>query len=398
LRSGLRRHGVLPRPAELRRLLRADDVRFTRGNHLELHADGGSALEAMLAAIGRAKRRVHLETYILRSDETGRRFFAALAERAKASVEVRVLYDAVGSRGLATAAVDALRAAGADVVAFNPLSRMYPRWAPRRRDHRKILVVDGEVAFTGGLNIGDEYAFGVSTGADERRRWTDAHVRITGPAVQMLEAVFLESWFRADGPDSPWPDLDVHVPAGAAGESVGVLADGPTYHRRRMRELLIEALAGASDHVRLATPYFVPGRKLLTALSAAAARGVHVDLMIAGFSDHPFVRWAAYAVIPELVERGVRVYEVRGSMMHAKMAVFDRSLTVLGTSNLDRQSLQHSYEVNLIVEGESFARRVGDLLAEQRAAALPVTETHLATRGLWARWRDRAARFLLIRI
>ena len=97
LRSGLRRHGVLPRPAELRRLLRADDVRFTRGNHLELHADGGSALEAMLAAIGRARRRVHLETYILRSDETGRRFFAALAERAKASVEVRVLYDAVGT-------------------------------------------------------------------------------------------------------------------------------------------------------------------------------------------------------------------------------------------------------------------------------------------------------------
>lgn len=348
----------------------------------------------MLAAIAGAKTRVHLETYLLRADETGRRFLDAMAERSRAGVEVRLLYDAIGSLGLNTVDLDGLRAAGADVVVFNPIVRFYPRWAPRRRDHRKILIVDGEIAFTGGLNIGDEYSEGVEMEAG-REPWRDAHVRITGPAVVMLEAVFLESWFRADGPDRPWTSALDLPPVQTGGETVGVLADGPSYHRRRTRDLLIEVLGRTRRTARFATPYLIPGRALRTALTAAAARGVAVEILMAGYIDHPIVRRASFAKLSELVSKGVRVFEYERSMMHAKVAVFDDDWAILGTSNLDRQSLQHSYEVNLIIEGGELPGRLSSMLSEDIEAAREVTEARLAERAWWVRLRDRVAAALL---
>jgi cardiolipin synthase len=397
LRAGLRRHGVVPRPPALRRLLRANDVRFTYGNSIDLYRDGRSGLEAMLDAIAVARRRIHLETYIFRGDETGRRFVAAMAERARAGVEVRLLYDGVGSLALDVGALAELLDAGGDAVAFNPLGRLYPRWAPRRRDHRKLLVIDGEVAFTGGLNIGDEYLLGSGGAAGQQGYWRDAHVRITGPAVAMLEAVFLESWFRADGPDRPWADFAPSPPAAAGGEAVAVVADGPTYHLRRVRDLLRAALARSEQRVRLATPYFVPGRPLRAALASAAARGVQVDLLLAGYTDHPLLRWAARDRLPGLLAAGVRVYEYERAMMHAKVAVFDGRWALLGTSNLDRQSLQHSYEVNLLVEGDGTPARLHEMLGQDMASSREVTIDELEGRGALERLRDRIAAFLLTR-
>lgn len=397
LRASLRRHGVVPRPPELRRLLRADDVRFTSGNSIELYRDGRSGLEAMLAAIAGAQRRIHLETYIFRGDTTGRRFVAAMAERARAGVEVRLLYDAVGSLALDVGALAALVRAGGDAVAFNPLGRLYPRWAPRRRDHRKLLIVDGAAAFTGGLNIGDEYLSGAGSGEDEAGLWRDAHVRIAGPAVGMLEAVFLESWFRADGPDRPWAGLAVPQPAVAGGEAVAVIADGPTYHRRRVRDLLRAALARSERCARLATPYFVPGRPLRAALASTAARGVQVDLLLAGYTDHPLLRWAARDRLPGLLASGVRVYEYERAMMHAKVAVFDGRWALLGTSNLDRQSLEHNYEVNLLVEGDGTPARLHEMLGQDMANSRELTIDEIERRGPLERMRDRFAAFLLTR-
>jgi cardiolipin synthase len=398
LRAGLRRHGVLPRPRELRRLLRANDVRFTTGNAIELYEEGRAGLDAMLQALAAARQRIHLETYIFRGDATGRRFVDAMTERARAGVEVRLLYDGFGSLGLDTGALAELRAAGGDAVAFNPLGRLYPRWAPRRRDHRKLLVVDGEVAFTGGLNIGDEYWHGVGQVGALQRSWRDAHVRICGPAVAMLEAVFLESWFRADGPDRPWAGFAAAPPAAAGGDAVAVVADGPTYHRRRMRDLLAAALERAQRRARFATPYFVPGRPLRAALAGAAARGVAVELLLAGYTDHPVLRWAARDWLSGLIASGVRVYEYESSMMHAKVAVFDGRWALLGTSNLDRQSLQHSYEVNLLLDGEGIPPRLDAMLSRDMRGSREITLAELEARSAFERLRDRTAAFLLTRI
>jgi cardiolipin synthase len=380
------------RPKAIRRWVRERALRFTDGNRVDVYEDGARGLEAMLAAILEARRRVHLETYILRADSIGTRFLEALTGRARAGLEVRVLYDDVGSRGLPAEALAALRRAGGAVVAFNPLMRFWPRFAPRRRDHRKILVVDGQIAFTGGLNIGDEYALGIGRDGDV---WRDTHVRVEGPAVRDLEAVFLESWFRADGPDVAWHDLLDASPGPVGNTRCAVLPDGPVYRRRRMRELLLSALEDARQEVRLQSPYFAPGRRVLDSLSAASERGVAVDLLLAGRTDHPVLRRAVRSILPRLLDCGVSVSEYETAMMHAKVGVFDGVWATVGTSNLDRQSFEHSYEVNLIVEGGDVPARLRDCFERDRERARRIDQSSLAARGLVERALDRLAAFVL---
>lgn len=391
LRAGLRRHGLVPRPTAIAELTRAHDLRFSSGNRIVLFDSGRAGLEAMLAAIEGARERVHLETYILRADRIGSRFFRALTDRAREGVAVRVLYDAVGSRGLASSALLELRDAGADVIAFNPLSRIYPRFAPRKRDHRKILTVDGSIAFTGGLNIGDEYWDGLHGAGG----WRDAHVRVEGPAVRDLEAVFLESWFRADGPGLLWSSYLASTPRSCGDSRCAVLADGPAYRRRRTRALLISALGGAGHAASLTSPYFSPGRRVLEALAAASKRGVRVEVLLPGQSDHPLLRRGSRAVFPGLLRAGVRLFEYTGAMVHAKTGVFDESLAVIGTSNLDRQSFERSYEVNLVVAGGEVPIKLRESFERDCAQAHAVDRSTLAARGLLERGVDVLASLLL---
>ena len=375
--------------------MRDRSLRFTEGNRVELYETGRDGLAAMLEAIGAARLRIHLETYILRADETGRSFLAKLAERARAGVEVRLLYDGFGSFGLDERELDALRAAGGDVVAFNPLARVWPRFAPRRRDHRKILVVDGAVAFTGGLNIGDEYVHGLS-GVGGGGSWRDAHVRVEGPCVRDLEAVFLESWFRADGPALAWHALLEGERPRAGDVRCAVLSDGPAHRRRRTRDLLVSALRGARDEVRLVSPYFAPGRNVLEVIAEASARGVRVSLLLAGDrTDHPSLRRAARAVLPKLLEAGVGVHEYDAEMMHAKLACFDQSWGIVGSSNLDRQSFEHSYEVNLVLDDPGVAKRLREQIDADISRARAVDLDALSRRGIFERLVDRVAAILL---
>ena len=384
----------MPRPTAIRALVRDRALRFTEGNRVVVYHTGREGLQAMLRAVERAERRIHLETYILRADTIGREFLAALTERAADGVEVRLLYDAIGSLGFDESALEPLRAAGGETVAFNPLLAFWPKFAPRRRDHRKILVVDGEVAFMGGLNIGDEYVSGL--GRITREAWRDAHVQVEGPCVRDLEAVFLESWFRADGPAVAWSALLEREPARAGNVRCAVLADGPTYRRRRTRDLLIEALHNVERDVRLVSPYFAPGRRVLEVLGEASARGVRVSLLLAGDrTDHPSLQRAARAVLPALLKRGVRVYEYDAEMMHAKLACFDEDYAVVGTSNLDRQSFEHSYEVNLILEDAELAKSIRERFDADVARARPVSLESLGRRSWLERLRDRLAALLL---
>jgi cardiolipin synthase len=380
------------RPAAIRELTRSRVLRFTEGNRVTLYENGRAGLAAMLSAIQGAKRYIHLETYILRSDITGRRFLGALTERARAGVAIRLLYDAVGSRGIDPLRLEPLRRAGGDVVPYNPLLGLYPSAAPRRRDHRKILTVDGQVAFTGGLNIADEYDHGPESGENE---WRDAHVQLEGPAVRDLEAVFLESWFRADGPDLPWLSFLDSPPAPCGDVRCAVLPDGPAYRRRRMRDVLISALEHAEQCVELETPYFAPGRRVLDVLGITSARGVDVQLLVTGPTDHPLLARAARWFMPRLLQRGVNVHEYSQSMMHAKVAIFDRQWAILGTSNLDRQSFEHNQEVNLILEGGDIGKRLAEHFERNMAHARQVDLAALGARGWRERLVDRACSFLL---
>lgn len=346
----------------------------------------------MRRGIEEAQDRIHLETYILRNDTTGRSFVNILERKARDGLAVRLLYDALGSFGLDSALFTGLRRAGAEVVTFNPLRRTYPHWMPRRRDHRKLLVVDGAVAFTGGLNIGDEYNTGLS---DDRRAWRDTHARIRGPAVRDLEAVFLESWFRADGPDLPWTELTTGAPAQCGNIRCAVVPDGPVYRRRVTRDLLLMGLRTAQSTVCLTSPYFAPDRKVLGQLVETSNRGIKVQILLAGLTDHPWLRHAARGLLPRLCAAGVEIFEYGQSMLHAKTGVFDSSWAVVGTSNLDRQSFEHSFEVNLVIEGGEIP---GDLMSEFQhdlSSSSRVDTQSLADRNPFERLIDWLAGLLL---
>lgn len=393
LRSRLRRHGLARRPEAVRAFVQSRRLRFSEGNRVELFDTGREGLGAMIAAIEAAMTRVHLETYILRSDRIGRRFVEALVGCAERGSAVRVIYDSVGSRGLDVRMLDPLVAAGGEVIAFNPIVWPYPSYAPRRRDHRKILVVDGRVAFTGGLNIGEEYVAGIHGSPGEE--WRDAHVRLEGPVVRDLEAVFLESWFRGDGPGLPWDALLTEEPPPAGPVRCAVLPDGPVYRRRRMRDLIVSALDAAREAVLLVSPYFAPGRAVLDALANASGRGVRVDLLLAGSTDHPVLRRAARAIVPRLLQAGVRVYEYERSMMHAKLAIFDGQWGIIGTSNLDRQSFEHNFEVNLVVEHAEICTQIWERVLDDLEHAVAVDLDSLAARGMLERAVDRLASLAL---
>jgi cardiolipin synthase len=344
----------------------------------------------MTAAIDGAQHHVHLETYILRTDETGRRLLSHLEDRARDGVSVRIILDAIGSRTRDRSVLARLEAAGARIVEWNPPSQWLWRFRPRQRDHRKLLVVDGRVAFLGGLNIGDEYVAEDASGPT----WRDAHIRLVGPSLTELQALFVENWFRCGGESFEWRQLVAPEPEAYGDRSVAILADGPTYRRRRMRTFFLDELARARSRVLLVSPYFAPGSRVLDALEEASARGVRVEVLIAGHSDHPLLRRAVREFAPRLLAHGVRVFEDPRRMMHAKLAVFDGSLSVVGTSNLDRQSLDHSCEVNAVIEGEEAAKWIRDHFGTDVLDVSPIDRALIDRRSLGTRLVDRIAAFL----
>ena len=382
-------------------------LRFRTGHSVQFFDRGRDAMDAMRAAIESAEQTVHLETYLLRGDRTGRSFLDLLAAKARSGVSVRLIVDAIGSRSLRAEDLAPLLDAGGQAVFFNPPSRWFWRFRPRQRDHRKLLIVDHRVAFLGGLNIADEYVDELAETSSAARQdalsarreafWHDAHARLEGPAVDDLQAIFLEIWFRSGGASFDWRPL-LDAPENAVGDaSVAVLPDGPMYSRRRVRSFFLDELRRAQTSVLLVTPYFAPGWRVLEALESASARGVHVDILLAGQTDHPMLRRAARFLLPSLLRRGVRVYEDRRRMMHAKLAVFDDALSVIGTSNLDRQSLDHSAEANLVIEGEAPAKWIRSRFGPPAPGVVEIDADKLARESgpsrlfnRWiARWLDR---------
>ena len=365
-------------------------LRFEKGHRILPFERGRLAIDAMIEAVERAEHRIHLETYILRPDSTGRRMLDALAARARAGVAVRMIVDAIGSRSLDRGLLASLERSGVETAVFNPPSRWLWRFRPRQRDHRKLLLVDGRLGFLGGLNIGNEYV----AEDEEGPTWRDAHLQLEGPALGGLEALFLESWFRSGGASFDWHPLVSRESTAVGPESVAILADGPMYRRRRVRSFFIDELERARHRVVLVSPYFAPGPRVLNALADTSERGVSVELVLAGHSDHPMLRHAARAFVPALIRRGVRVYEDPDRMLHAKLAVFDDSRAVVGTSNLDRQSLDHSCEVNLVVESETLAGWILEHFAPATTSVTAIDLPTLARRSIWQRWLDRGAALL----
>ncbi len=318
-------------------------VRWRPGCEVTVLRDGTETFPAMLDAIANAKKIISLETYILAADKTGEKFKAALIERARAGVQVRVIYDAVGSFGLPDAFVDEMRAEKIEVIDFNPIAPWRRRFRLSHRDHRKILVVDNVVGFTGGLNIGDDYA-PVSEGGVG---WHDMHCRVTGPIVLDLARMFRRTWIRAGGkPFAAIPSAHTAPPGG--GSSYVRLLDN-TRRRQRgvVRRAYLHVIRAAKISILIQNAYFLPDRGLRRALTRAARRGVDVRVIVPGRSDVRLIEWASLYVLRRLAKMGIGILRWRGPMMHAKTATIDATWSTIGSYNFDAQSRFQNLELTV---------------------------------------------------
>ncbi|WP_342780507.1 cardiolipin synthase [Arenimonas fontis] len=330
----------------------------------ELLVGGHATYDALLAAIAGAQHHLHLEYYIFEADRIGTTVRDALAERARAGVRVRLLLDAIGSGRTPNRFLTPLREAGAEVAWFHP-ARLRWLWRPRvnLRSHRKLVVVDGREAFTGGINVSDTQ--------DERLRadaFRDLHLRLRGEVVRWLQLAFLEDWHYTTGvalrDRNLWPEL----PPGRL--LAQVLPSGPDSPWEAIHRVMVEAIHQADRRVWLVTPYFVPGEAARMALTSAALRGLDVRVLVPARSDSAIVRAAARSYYDELLAAGIRVFEYQPRMLHSKALLVDGDTCLLGSANFDYRSFRLNFELNVLLHDVGTAgaleKEIAACLAESR--------------------------------
>lgn len=358
---------------------------FTRGNSVELLIDGRATFDAIFASLDAAKDYIFVEFYIVNDDELGREFARRLVAKAKTGVEVRMLYDNVGSFSLPAHYAAELCAAGVDARAFRTSRGPKNRFQINFRNHRKIVVVDGNVAFVGGFNVGDEYL-------GRHGPWRDTHARIEGPSVQCIQAAFIADWsWVADAiPNANWtPKASPH-----GDMSVLALPTSPSDHEESCAIFFHQAIVAAKKRIWIATPYFVPDSPVFEALKIAALRGVDVRLLLPIRADSLFVHLASLSFIPDAQRCGVQVLRYRKGFMHQKVILVDDDVASVGTANMDNRSMRLNFEITMLVVDRAFAKKVEAMLECDLEGATPAPPNSQRKRDIPFRIAVRAARLL----
>lgn len=325
---------------------------YSNHNDIQVYVDGHEKFEALLADIRGALHHIHMLYYIVRCDKLGQRLIAALTEKAKEGVEVRFLYDDIGSAGLKKRNFAAFHAAGGQTAAFFSSRIPYINFRLNYRNHRKLAMIDGKRLYIGGFNIGDEYL-----GLDERfGYWRDTHLSISGPAILQAQAVFMMDWNLASK-DKFYPHVDYFDPAVFEGgqEGVQIVSAGPNNEREQIKQAYIKIIHSAKKTLYLQTPYFVPDESFVNALQMSAMSGVAVSIMLPETCDSRFVGWASHSYLGDLLKVGVRCYLYTRGFLHAKTIVADGTVCSVGTSNIDIRSFKLNFEINAVVYGEKTA-------------------------------------------
>ena len=365
---------------------------ISSGNRLDLLVDGENTFEAILSAIRQAKSYVLVEYFTIRDDAIGRELLAALVERAGAGVRCYVLYDDVGSRNLTRRYVRDLKAGGVIVSSFSSRRGLRRLLQLNFRNHRKIVVVDGERAFLGGLNVGDEYL-----GRDpEHSPWRDTHAAISGPAVLTVQQTFVEDW-RWGASGEPlglnWEARAIATSAGEdAGERAVVIPSGPADAIETGGLLFVHAIESARKRLVIATPYFVPDLAAVTALELAALRGVDIKILVPSRSDSRLADAAASTFMAELIPFGVGFYQWQEGFAHQKVALIDDQVALVGTANFDNRSFRLNFEITLAGFDERFVNQVADMLGADLERTERVRDDEFDKRSLGEELLCRIAR------
>ncbi len=361
---------------------------FTSGNTAELLINGEAIFASILDGIRSAEDYVLVQFYIVNDDEIGGDFKAALIGRARAGVRVYFLYDEIGCYSLPNSYLDELRKSGVHVHAFLSTRGPNNRFQLNFRNHRKIVVVDGEAAWVGGANVGDEY-LGRSA---KYGHWRDTQVKLVGPVVQCVQLAFVEDWYYAAGgvPTLLWQ------PARAEGGELDVLTlpSGPADDLETASLFYVQAIHSAQERLWIATPYFVPDESVVAALQLAAFRGVDVRILLPEKPDHVLVWLSSFSYLGELCGTGVRIYRYQPGFLHQKVMLIDDRASVVGTANLDNRSFRLNFEITMVMLGLDFALQMQAMFEEDFRNSEEVGAQSLSERSRWFQFLASASRLM----
>ncbi len=376
-----------------------------KGNKVSLLVDGPATYAAMFRAIENAKDHINMETFIFEADEVGAKFADLLLRKQSEGVQVNIIYDSVGGLGTPGAFFDGLKQGGIQVLEFNPVSpvkyfwRRLLRWQPTHRDHRKILVVDGKIAFTGGVNISGVYSSRLS-GREEKEGkkekkipWRDTDVMIEGPAVSEFQKLFLDTWKREKGPPLAERTYFPHLKEEGS-DLVQVIGSTSGSENRLTFIMYVSAITFAQNSVHLTNAYFVPDRQTVNALTDAARRGVDVKMILPKETDSAMALYAGRYYYSNLLKAGVKIYQRRNALLHAKTAVIDGVWATVGSTNMDFWSFLREDEVNAMILSRDFSAAMNKMFARDIEESDQIKLEEWKKRPLFPRLREWLAHLL----
>ncbi|MEZ5106506.1 MAG: cardiolipin synthase [Draconibacterium sp.] len=345
---------VLDKKNIIRLLLNNSDALLTTGNQVKILNGGAATFEAIFSAIKNAQHHIHLEYYIFDNDKIGNKLKSLLIEKSKEGVEIRIILDDVGSWDLKEKFLNDFKKNGIEVYPF--MEVRFPRFTSKVnfRNHRKILIIDGKIGFTGGINIADRYIEGNPKIGGV---WRDIHLQITGDAVACLQVIFAADWFFVINENLSGEKYFRHLTEGN-GVPIQISASGPDSDWESIQQAFFAAISNAKNYAFITTPYLMPPLPLVTALKTAALSNVDVRIIIPEKSDAVIPKWCSFSYVEELLEAGVKIYFYQGGFIHSKMLIVDDVFSSVGTTNLDFRSLETNFEVNAFIYHEKTARQL----------------------------------------
>lgn len=369
--------------------LKHNDAIYTQNNEVDLYTDGTEKFAALIHDLENARDHIHLLYYIIRQDQLGTKIADVLIKKAREGVEVRFLYDDMGSRNLSRRFLKRLEDANIQVGAFFPPKIPKINFKINFRNHRKLAIIDGQIGYIGGFNIGDEYL-----GRSEKfGYWRDTHLRVRGDAVRMMQTRFILDWNQASRNHVLYNDK-YFLGGGNGDVGIQIVSSGPDQQWEQIKYGYIKMILEAKEYIYIQTPYFIPDESLMDALRIAAMSGVKLKIMIPNKPDHIFVYWATLSSVGELLNEGAEIYLYQNGFLHAKTIVVDGKLSSVGTANIDVRSFRLNFEVNAFLYDVAIAQELVRAFKEDINLSTQMTKSLYEQRSLWIKFKESISRLL----
>ena len=375
----------------IRMNIKSSNGLLSSDNEIAIYNDGHQKFEALFGDIRSAKQEVNIQYYIIQPDALGTRLRDELTSKAREGVKVRLLYDEVGSKKLSPRFFKELRAAGGEVEVFFPSLLRPLNFRINNRNHRKLCIIDGRIAYIGGFNVGDEY-LGLNA---KFGYWRDTHLRIKGGAVNHIQGRFILDWHQAGRHErGDYEEFSFHTEQHEGASPVQIITSGPNSGTEHLKNMYIKLILSAKQSVYIQTPYFIPDTSFMDACKIALLSGVDLQIMIPNKPDHPFVYWASWACAGDLLGYGARILLYENGFLHAKTIVVDGEAASVGTMNIDSRSFRLNFEVNAIVYDRKIAVQLQEMFLQDSKSSSELTPERYRDRSVMIKLKEGVSRLL----